>query len=104
MTTTAGIRCIGLSGGSRFKVGVPIHPNAIIGSIRPLPTDGIPVFDPRIMRIKREYEMQVNLGVTPGVCFGDGCNAVKRLPVIRTLQHIANQVSSVIESFAPEFQ
>jgi hypothetical protein len=50
-----------------------------------------------------EPQMQVNVTVAPGVRFGDSCKAVERLPVIRTLAGIANQVSSIIESFAEEF-
>jgi hypothetical protein len=50
-----------------------------------------------------EPEMEVDVTVTPGIRFGDTCKAVERLPVFPTLRRMANQVSSVIESFVGEF-
>jgi hypothetical protein len=47
-----------------------------------------------------EPYMHVNMHVTPAVIFGNTCKAVQRLPVIRTLQRMANETSCVIESFA----
>ena len=47
--------------------------------------------------------MEVNVTVDPGVRFGDSCEAVERLPVIRTLRRMADEVSRIVESFAEEF-
>lgn len=104
-TVVGGITFTGhVGGGSKFNVGMPIHTNANVGYVNPLPSEGIQVLDIRTMKIKIIHEMQVNLDVTPGIRFGDGCDAVKRLPVVPTLNSILNEVSRIIESFASEFE
>lgn len=106
VTTVGGMEFTGLvGGGSKFKVGVPIHENAKVGYVRPLPGNGAYVLDVSNGRpkIKLQKEVQVNLDITPGIRFGDGCDAIKYLPVIRTLKRIVDEVSRVIESFAGEF-
>lgn len=37
------------------------------------------------------------------VAFGQGCRAVERMPVFKTLRQIRSHVSDIVESFAPEF-
>lgn len=108
-----GIHLTGLwGGGGRLKTGVPLNLNAKVGDVPPLPAEGVRVLDlvegqPTIingrLRTRTQHEVQVDAEVTPGIRFGDSCDAVKRLPVIRTLQRMANEVSRIIESFASEF-
>lgn len=104
-TTVAGMSLTGVSGGSRLKIGVPLYMNAKVGQIRSLPAGGVRVFDITRGKARMQYEVQVNIDVTPEIRFGNRCNAVKGLPVIRTLTGIMNKVSSVIESesFTREF-
>ena len=91
-------------GGSKIKIGVPIRPNAKIGWINPL---AFPVptlaFEGGRPRIRMQEEMQVKFDVSSSIRFGDGCNAVKSLPIFRTLVNINNEVSRIIESFASDF-
>jgi hypothetical protein len=110
--TVSGMQVSGLSGGSTLKVGVPLHLNAKVGSVCPLPAEGVRVLDivndhvqieDGRIRTRIQCEVQVNTNITPGIRFGDSCDAVERLPVIRTLQRMANEVSRIIESFAGEF-
>jgi hypothetical protein len=90
--------------GSRIKMGVPIRRNAKIGWINPLafpvPTldfgDGHP-------RIRMQEEMQVKFDVSSSIRFGKGCDAVRNLPIFRTLDSITKEVSRIIESFASDF-
>ncbi len=99
--------------GSEYKIGVPLKANAKIGQVYPLPLEGVRLLDVTEdgrLRMKDgkiqtriEHEVQVNLSITPQIRFGSGCDAVERLPVIRTLQGMANEVSRVIESFSGEF-
>lgn len=90
-------------GGSSIKRGVTLHLNAKVGEVPPLPPSGITVFDPEHGGIKVEHDVKVETTVTPGILFGNSCDAVKRLPVIRTLRSMANEVSRVIESFTDKF-
>lgn len=99
----------GISGGTRFYPRVPLRPNAKVGWVRDVPPNepgadrgAVYLLDPATGSLM-EPEMQVNINITPGVVFGDTCQAVERLPVIRTLQRIADEVSRVVESFADEF-
>jgi hypothetical protein len=115
-TSVAGMHVTGLTGGTRLEVGVPLRMNAKVGWVRDVspnvpgrggvylldiekmvgwkPGDLIPVTEP---------EMQVDARVAPGILFGDSCDAVEGLPVVRTLHSMANEVSRIVESFAPEF-
>lgn len=107
MVSPAAMQSTGISGGTRFRIGVPLRPNAKVGSVKdvPPPSDGggaIYVFNPATGELEHP-KMQVNVTVAPGVRFGDSCEAVERLPVIGTLQRIANETSRIIESFAGEF-
>jgi hypothetical protein len=45
----------------------------------------------------------MNIHVTPKMKFGDGCDVVKDLPVVKTLTEICNSVREVVESFASVF-
>lgn len=91
-------------GGSRIKVGVKIRPNAKIGWINPLPFT-VPVLhgDGARFRIRMQEETQVKFNVSSSVRFGDGCYAVRNLPIFRTLDNINKEVSRIIESFASDF-
>ena len=91
-------------GGSRIKIGVPIRPNAKIGWIDPLPS-AIPVLhsDGARFEIRMQEETQVKFNVSSSVRFGDGCYAVRNLPIFRTLDNINKEVSRIIESFASDF-
>jgi hypothetical protein len=103
-TVVGGMQFSGhVGGGSKFKVGTPIDDNAVIGHARPLPPEGVLVLDVSTMRIVTHHEIQADVDVTPGICFGDGCDAVRRLPVTRTLQKMSSEVSRIVESFAPGF-
>ncbi|MCK4843747.1 MAG: hypothetical protein KAS83_02105 [Dehalococcoidia bacterium] len=91
-------------GGSKIKIGVPIRPNAKIGWINPLPF-AVPVLhgDGARFRIKMQEETQVKFNISSSVRFGDGCYAVRNLPIFRTLDNINKEVSRIIESFASDF-
>jgi len=109
-TAIAGFRFTGLvGGGSQFKVGVPLYLNAKVGHVRPLPADGVLVLDdPPLnangkLRTRTQREVLVKLDITPGIQFGEGCDTLKRLPVLKTLIDITGEVSRIIESFAGEF-
>ena len=105
-TTIGGMEITGLSGGSTIKHGVSLRQNAKVGHILPLPRGGVPVlagFTNGQLQIEIQREVQVDINLTPGVLFGDGCNAVKRLPVIRCLDQMTTEVARVIDSFAAEF-
>lgn len=95
-----------MGGGSRFYNRVTLHPNTKIGYVMPLsfpvPTLNITP-DGNIDGIKYETEVKVDFDLTPGIRFGDGCNAVKGLPVIRVLQRIIGEVSRIIDSFSNDF-
>ena len=54
--------------------------------------------------LRTEVEGGVQLDVAPQVGFWRGCKAVERLPVIPTLESIANEVSDVIELFRADLQ
>jgi len=97
--------------GSRIKAGVPLHTNAKIGQLHQLPPNGVrvvdlddPFTDDGRIKTRVEHEVQVDIGITPGIRFGGGCDAVKRLPVILTLTRMADQVNTIVESFASEFR
>lgn len=94
-----------IGGGSKFKVGMPLYANAKVGCVNPLPDGGVPTlgFKDGKPTIVMQDEVQVNLVITPDIRFGNSCNAVKHLPVSRTLSRISDEVSSVIESFAKDF-
>jgi hypothetical protein len=47
--------------------------------------------------------MDVAPSIFPTICFWEGCRIVKWLPVRHTLDRIAEHVSEIVESFAPEF-
>jgi len=86
---------------------MPLRTNAKIGWVTEPPRNqpgqgGIYRLDVATMKLV-EPEMEVDVTVTPGIRFGNTCEAVSRLPVIPTLQRMANQVSSVIESFSDKF-
>ncbi len=100
--TIGGIELTGMFGKSTIKRGVNIHPNAIVGHVRELPADGVPVFDIMERRVRIQREVQVDVSIAPEILFGNSCDAVKRLPVIRTLNSMANKVSGIIESFADD--
>ncbi len=109
VATPATLQFSGLSGGTHFKTGMTLSANAKIGWVRDVPPNepgpgrgGIYMLDLATGELL-EPEMQVNVKAAPGVLFGDTCRAVKRLPVILTLRRIADQVSSIVESFAGEF-
>lgn len=103
-TTPVAMSVSGLYGGASFKRRASLYPHAKVGIIRPLPPEGLVLIDPRTgQEERRVHELEVELEVTPGVRFGDGCEAVRRLLVIRTLQRMADEVSGVVESFAREF-
>ena len=108
VTASAGmLSATGLSGGTRLKTGVSLHPNAKVGHVRDL-QEGVLVFDgidPSTRKIKTRTidKMQVDFKIAPQVRFGGSCHAVKRLPVIRTLQGMAHEVSRVLEAFSSEF-
>ncbi len=106
-----GMRFTGIAGGgSHFKIGSPLYINAKVGYVRPLPADGVLVADdPPFsvngkLRTRIQTEVLVNLDITPGIKFGEGCDTVKGLPVLPTLHRITDKVSRIIESFAGEFQ
>jgi hypothetical protein len=104
----------GLSGGTHFNRRAELHMGAKIGWVRDVPPNipgqgGIYALDLSDWKPGRglmegvklvEPKMEVNINVGPYVRFGDTCKAVERLPVIATLQRIANEVSRVVESFA----
>ena len=107
--TVSGMEVSGLSGGSRLKMGVPLQLNAKVGDVRPLPAEGVLVLDVVNGQIniesgriptRMQYEVQVDTNISPGIRFGDRCDAVKGFPVIRTLQSMANEVARIVESFA----
>jgi hypothetical protein len=108
-TIVGGMEVSGLSGGSELKMGTPLHLNAKVGSVRPLPEGGVRVLDVQSgqvmdkrgrIRTRMQHEVQVDTRIAPSIRFGDTCEAVKSLPVIRTLQRMVDEVSRVIESFA----
>lgn len=80
-TVPAMMRAQGLSGGTKFKMGAPLKPNAIIGYVRPVgfKVDLIDFGSGKVRHLRKE-EMQVNFNITPGARFGDGCDAVKKTP------------------------
>jgi hypothetical protein len=84
---------------------VPLHPNAKVGYVLPLPEGGVTILAP--LKGRSQYgiqrEVQVDGLIKPEVRFGSGCDAVEGLPVIPRLHDMANEVSRVIESFAREF-
>ena len=93
-----------IGGGSKFKVGVPLYPNAIIGYVYPLKNDALILdFSNGRPQIKKTREIEVNLEITPGIRFADGGKAVQGFPVIPTLNSLLNEVSRIIESFANDF-
>ena len=105
-TTIAGMELTGLFGRSTLKRGVPLHPNAKVGHVLPLPEGGVPIlagFEGGRPQVEIQHEVGVDVNLTPGVLFGNGSDAVKRLPVIRALHSMTNEVSRIIESFAGEF-
>ncbi len=102
-TVLSGWMVTGLSGKITLKRGVSLKPNAKVASALPLPPEGVTVFDFNTMGIARQYEMQVDFKVIPEIRFGNSCDAVKGLPVISTLNHLLNKVSSIVESFANDF-
>lgn len=103
----------GLSGGTHFNRRADLHVGAKIGWVRDVQPNvpgqgGIYTLDlsgwkPGMGLMEGvklvEPKMGVNVNVGPYVRFGGNCEAVQRLPVIRTLQGMANEVSRVIESF-----
>ena len=48
-------------------------------------------------------EGSLNIDVAPQIGFWEGCEAVKFLPVIPTLESLANEVLDVIKLFRPDF-
>jgi len=104
--SAAGMHFTGISGGTVLKLGVPLRPNAKVGSVRnvPPPTEGEGgIYTLNLRTGKLEHpKLQADVTVAPGVRFGDSCEAVERLPVIRTLQRMASEVSRIVESFAGE--
>ncbi len=99
-------------GGGKLRVGVPLHPNAKVGEVAPLPAEGVRVLDVVNDRLqiedgkiltRLEHDVHVDTTITPSIRFGASCGAVKSLPVVSTLQGMANEVSGIIESFAREF-
>lgn len=105
-TTIAGIEIQGVFGRSTLKRGVSLKLNAKIGHVLPLPEGGVRVLagiEGGRPQIGIQHEVQVNTNLTPRVLFGDGCDAVRRLPVLGVLNRTAHEVSRVIESFTDKF-
>jgi hypothetical protein len=97
----------GLAGHVHLNRRVTLYTNAKIGWLTDVPPNrpgqgAIYTLDPTTGKLS-EPKMEVKVDVAPGVRFGDSCDAVERLPVIRTLQRMANEVSRIIESFSDEF-
>ena len=96
----------GFFGPSTIYPRVPLHPNAKVGHVNPLPKEGVPILvgikDGR-PQLGIQHEVQVDGSILPRVRFGSGCDAIKGLPVILTLQRMADEVSRVVKSFAGEF-
>lgn len=95
-----------IGGGSKFNKRTPLYPNAKVGCVMPLHKGGVPTLgftDDGKPKIVMREEVEVNFDITPGIRFGNSCDAVKGLPIIRTLHRISNEVSRIIESFAGEF-
>jgi hypothetical protein len=114
--TASALRFTGHAGHVRFNRSVTLRVGAKIGWVSEPPPNrsgggGVYVLDTeRMVGWKpgdqipvKEAEMSVNVAVAPGIRFGDTCEAVARLPVIHTLQAMANEVSRIVEAFAPEF-
>jgi len=76
-------------GGSKIKVGVPIRQNAKIGWINPIPF-AVPVLhsDGERFAIRMQEETQAKFDVFSSLRFGDGCYAVRNLPIFLTLDNI----------------
>lgn len=97
------VRVTGFSGGTELRLRGDLRPNAIIGNVRPLPARGVLTIDLSTGQIHTQHAARVDVVITPYTVFGEGCSAVKGLPVIRTLDHVANEVTRVVESFSREF-
>jgi len=76
----------GFTGPFTIKVGVPLKANTKIGEVSSL-----------------EEEMHMNRRLYSEIKFGEGCDAIKGLPVVGTLARIADQVSKIVKSFSGEF-
>ena len=96
-------------GGGGIKRGVSLYLNAKVGSVPPPPEEGFPFVDDSEfaetgqVHIMMKHEVDVETTITPGVLFGSSCDAVKGLVVIPTIRSMADEVSSVIESFVGKF-
>jgi hypothetical protein len=73
--------------GVLIKTGVPLKNGAKIGTIDAIASD----------------DMDVNITIEPQIRFAKGWDAVRRRPVISTLNGMADTVSSIVEDFAPKF-
>jgi len=102
-TIVGGMTIVGLSGGASIKTRVPLRPHAKVGHVRNLPQGGVLVADRNGGAVRVQYEVQVDINVTPSIRFGNSCDVVQRLPVIPTLQGMANEVTRIVEFFAGEF-
>jgi hypothetical protein len=93
-------RLIPVVGG--WLMGIALHP--IEGGVVKLKSGMW--LEPDAERAEAEHaerEMNMYAEHFREIAFGDGCDAVKRLPVIGTLGRIADSVHEIIESFSDEF-
>ena len=84
-------------GGGKFQTASPV-PHKIFGGVPFVNGAKVAEFD-----TGSPDDLDVNIVVTPSVRFGKGCEAAEGIGVISTLRKICDQVSEIIESFAPEF-
>ncbi len=99
----------GMAGHVQFHRNVRLRPGANIGWVtRPPANESSPgrgavfTLDPVTWELV-EPRLLVNVSVAPVIRFGTGCRAVERLPVVRTLLEMADEVSHVVESFTTDF-
>lgn len=105
--TAVSVTFSGFAGHVHFNRRMTLRTNAKIGWVTEPPPNqpgqgGIYRLDLATMKLV-EPEMEVDVTVTPGIRFGNTCEAVSRLPVIPTLRRMRNQVSGIVESFVGEF-
>ncbi|MFQ5873316.1 MAG: hypothetical protein ACE5JL_05900 [Dehalococcoidia bacterium] len=95
----------GVSLGSGFSTETTIHRRGFsvkVGDVQV--KTGMPLIDgTKVGTTDADTNMDMKFGLSPQIRFSYGCNVVKGLPVIHTLKTVADEVSGIIESFAPEF-